>query len=281
MNRFNVALLQVDSQQDKAANLRKIGGFIDEAARRGADFVSMPEMCAYIARKPDESGNDGCLDNAESVPGPITEFMASKAREHGIWIHGGSIHERIDGAKKTYNTTVVYSPKGDIAAVYRKIHLYDVDVKGGVSYRESDAIEPGGEIVTFDTPYCRMGLAICYDIRFPEVFRILTLRGAKVIFNPAEFALYTGKDHWEALIRARAIENECYMVCAGQIGIKPTMHTYGRSIVVDPWGNVIAKASDKEGVLMAEIDVDYVDKLRTEVPCLSNRRPKTYVWPEN
>lgn len=121
-----------------------------------------------------------------------------------------------------------------------------------------------------------MGLAICYDIRFPEIYRILALRGAKVIFNPAEFALYTGKDHWESLIRARAIENQCYMICADQIGIKPAMHTFGRSLVVDPWGNVIAKASDKEGITIAEIDVDYVDKLRTEVPCLTNRRPAAY-----
>jgi predicted amidohydrolase len=235
----------------------------------------MPEMCTYIVGK---GADDKSSENAESIPGPTTEFMASKAREHNIWIHGGSIFQSISGEKKLYNTTVVYSPKGEIAAVYNKIHLYDVDVKNGITYKESDIIVSGDKIIDFDTEYCKMGLAICYDIRFPELFRILTLRGAKVIFNPAEFALYTGKDHWETLIRARAIENQCYMICAGQIGVKPTMHTYGRSLVVDPWGNTIAKASDKEGILLAEIDIDYVDKLRTEVPCLTNRRPKTYIW---
>ncbi|MDR3279671.1 MAG: carbon-nitrogen hydrolase family protein [Synergistaceae bacterium] len=272
MNSFNVALLQIDTQGDKAANLKKIGRFIDEAVKRGANFVTMPEMCTYIG---DEKG---AKENAENIPGPTTEFMASKAREHGIWIHGGSIYQSIHGENRMRNTTVVYSPKGEVAAVYDKIHLYDVDVKDGVTYRESDTIKPGGNIVSFDTEYCRMGLAICYDIRFPEIYRILTLRGSKVIFNPAEFALYTGKDHWESLIRARAIENQCYMICPNQIGIKPTMHTYGRSMVVDPWGNTIAKASDRECVIMAEIDIDYVDKLRNEVPCLTNRRPESYVW---
>jgi predicted amidohydrolase len=272
MNCFNVALLQIDTQGDKAANLKKIGGFIDAAVKKGAHFITMPEYSTYIGT------NEGAFENAESIPGPTTEFVASKAREHKVWIHGGSIYQVIPGEKKMYNTTVVYSPKGDIAATYSKIHLYDVDVKNGVSYKESDTIKPGEKIVDFESDYCRMGLAICYDIRFPEIFRILTLRGAKVIFNPAEFALYTGKDHWESLIKARAIENQCYMICAGQIGVKPGMHTFGRSLVVDPWGNVIAKASDKEGVLMAEIDIDYLDKLRTEVPCLTNRKPKTYIW---
>jgi predicted amidohydrolase len=272
VNRFNVALIQIDTQQDKAANLRKIGDFIDEAAGRGAQFVTMPEMCTFIG-----SGDDA-RTNAETVPGPTTEFMAGKAKEHKIWIHGGSFYEKIPGERRMYNTTTVYSPRGEIAAVYRKIHLYDVDVRGGVTYKESETIEPGAKIVSFDTDYCKMGLAICYDIRFPELYRILALRGVKVIFNPAEFALYTGKDHWESLIRARAIENQVYMVCADQIGVKPNIHTFGRSLVVDPWGNTIAKASDKEGILLAEIDMDYVDQLRMEVPCLSNRKPESYVW---
>jgi predicted amidohydrolase len=123
-----------------------------------------------------------------------------------------------------------------------------------------------------------MGLAICYDIRFPEIYRLLTLRGAKLIFNPAEFNIFTGKDHWECLVRARAIENVCYMVAPGQFGPKKTFHTYGRSIVVDPWGNVIAKASDRECVVMAEIDMSYADRMRDQVPCIKNRRPETYKW---
>lgn len=271
MNRFNVALIQMDSQQDKAANIAKVDKFIDEAVSRGANFITMPEMWTFIA------GKDGLVNgNDETIPGPVTEFLAAKAKEKKVWIHGGSMYQTVPGESRYYNTTVVYSPEGTIAATYNKIHLYDVDVKGGVYYKESDTIKPGDKIVDFDTEYCKMGLAICYDIRFPEIYRILALRGAKVIFNPAEFALYTGKDHWESLIRARAIENQCYMICADQIGIKPAMHTFGRSLVVDPWGNVIAKASDKEGITIAEIDVDYVDKLRTEVPCLTNIRPAAY-----
>ena len=273
MNCFNVALLQIDTQGDKTANLKKIGEFIDEAVAKDADFVSLPEMCSFAGKSAVEA-----VANAEPVPGPTTDFMAAKAREHGIWIHGGSIYEAIPGEDRTYNTTVVYNPKGEIVATYRKIHLFDVDLAGGVSHKESRTVRPGEEIALFDTEYCKMGLAICYDVRFPELFRILALRGAKVIFNPAQFALYTGKDHWEPLLRARAIENQCYMICAGQIGVKPNMQAYGRSLVADPWGNVIAKAGDRECVLMAEIDLDYLDKVRTELPSLGNRRPDTYVW---
>ena len=272
MNRFNVALLQIDTQQDKVANLKKIGEYIDEAVKRGAQFITMPEMCTYIGDNP------GAIANGEAVPGPTTDFMAAKAKEHRVWLHGGSIYESVPGETRLYNTSVVYSPVGEIVATYNKIHLYDVDVKDGISYKESDSIKPGERIVDFDTDYCKMGMAICYDIRFCELYKILALRGAKVIFNPAEFALYTGKDHWETLIRARAIENQCYMICADQIGVKPSMHTYGRSLVVDPWGNTIAKASDKECIVMAEIDIDYVDQLREQVPSLTNRRPQTYQW---
>lgn len=273
MSSFNIALLQLDTQGDKSANLKKIGAFIDEAASKGVQFITMPEMCTFVAKEHEE-----LLANAESIPGPTTQFMSDKAKKYGIWIHGGSIYESIPGERRLKNTTVVYNPKGEIVAKYSKIHLYDVEVKNGVSFKESDSIKPGDEIVSFDSDFGRMGLAICYDIRFCELYRILALRGAKVIFNPAEFALYTGKDHWESLIRARAIENVCYMVCADQIGVKPIFQTYGRSIVVDPWGNVIAKASDREGILYAEIDVDYVDKMREQVPCLTNRRPDTYKW---
>lgn len=270
MSKFYVALIQMDSQQDKAANVAKVDKFIDEAVDRGANFVTMPEMWTFVPEGNAIKGND------EPLPGPVTEFLCAKAKEKKIWIHGGSMYRTIPGESRFYNTTVVYSPKGEIAAVYNKIHLYDVDIKGGVSFRESDTVKPGEKIVDFDTEYCKMGLAICYDIRFPEIYRILALRGAKVIFNPAEFTLYTGRDHWESLIRARAIENECYMICADQIGAKPGVQTYGRSIVVDPWGNVIAKASDKEGIVIAEIDVDYVDKIRRELPSLTNRRPAAY-----
>ncbi len=228
---FNMALLQLDTQDDKAANLKRIGEMIDEAASKRAQFVCMPEMANYIGI------GDGPFQNAEDVPGgPTASLFREKAKQHGIWIHGGSIPERISGEKRVYNTTVVFNPKGEIVAKYRKIHLYDINVKNGISFMESDTIKAGDDIVNFDSEFGPMGLAICYDIRFPELYRLLTLRGAKLIFNPAEFNIFTGKDHWECLVRARAIENVCYMVAPGQFGPKKTFHTYGRSIVVDPWG---------------------------------------------
>ncbi len=270
---FNMALLQLDTQDDKAANLKRIGEMIDEAAGKRAQFVCMPEMANYIGI------GDGPFQNAEDVPGgPTADLFRDKAKQHGIWIHGGSIPERIPGEKRVYNTTVVFNPKGEIVAKYRKIHLYDINVKNGISFMESDTIKAGDDIVNFDSEFGPMGLAICYDIRFPEIYRLLTLRGAKLIFNPAEFNIFTGKDHWECLVRARAIENVCYMVAPGQFGPKKTFHTYGRSIVVDPWGNVIAKASDRECVVMAEIDMSYADRMRDQVPCIKNRRPETYKW---
>ncbi|HCL79304.1 MAG TPA: hydrolase [Synergistaceae bacterium] len=270
---FTMAMLQLDTQDEKKANLKQISEMIDEAASKRAQFVCLPEMANYIGI------GDGPFINAEDVPGGETSALyAEKAKKYGIWIHGGSITEKIPGDKHVYNTTVVVNPKGEFVAKYRKIHLYDIDVKDGVSFKESDSIKAGDEIVTFNSDFGPMGLAICYDIRFPELFRLLTLRGAKLIFNPAEFNLFTGKDHWENLVRARAIENVCYMVAPGQFGPKKTFHTYGRSIVVDPWGNVIAKASDRACVVTAEIDMGYVDTMRAQLPCIKNRRPDTYKW---
>jgi len=270
---FNMALLQLDTQDDKATNLKRIGEMIDEAATKRAQFVCMPEMANYIGI------GDGPYQNAEDIPGgPTTDLFRNKAKQHSLWIHGGSIPERIPNEKRVFNTTIVVNPKGEIVAKYRKIHLYDINVKNGVSFMESDTIKAGDEIVNFDSEFGPMGLAICYDIRFPELFRLLTLRGAKLIFNPAEFNIYTGKDHWEPLLRARAIENVCYMVAPAQFGPKKTFHTYGRSMVVDPWGNIIAQAGDRECVVMAEIDMNSVDQMRDQVPCLKNRRPDAYVW---
>lgn len=272
MKRFNMALLQVDTQDDKQANLKRISEMVDEAASKNAHFICLPEMVTYIGV------GDGPAQNAESIPGTTTELYCSKAKEHGIWLHGGSFYETVPGENRFYNTTVVVNPKGEIVATYRKIHLYDIEVKDGISFKESDTVKPGSDIVDFESDFGPMGLAICYDIRFPELYRLLALRGAKLIFNPAEFNLFTGKDHWEPLLRARAIENVCYMVAPGQFGPKKTFHTYGRSLVVDPWGNVIAKASDRECIVMAEIDMSYVDHMRAQVPCIQNRRPDTYKW---
>lgn len=270
MNKYLAAAIQIDTQSDKAENLSKIEHYIDQAATRGAALVGMAEMVNYIG---DEAGE---RENAESIPGETIDRLAAKARQHGIWLHCGSIFERIEGSDKLYNTSVILSPEGEIAGKYRKIHLFDVDVKDGPSFKESNTKKPGDQVVVVPTPLGAIGLSICFDMRFPELYRIMTLRQARVIFVPAEYTLMTGKDHWEPVLRTRAIENQVYIIAPGQMGVKPTFPTYGRSIIIDPWGNVTAKMSDREGIIMSEIDLDYLESVRKQVPCLNNRRPDLY-----
>jgi predicted amidohydrolase len=215
------------------------------------------------------------------VPGPLTEQLAERARRHGIYLHAGSFYELVEGDPRVRNTTVVFDPAGEIVARYSKIHMFDVDLAGGVSYRESAVVAPGEEIVTFEMDGVRVGLAICYDLRFPELFRILALRGAEVIILPAAFTMTTGKDHWETLIRARAIENQVYMVAPGQVGSYDGAHwCYGRSMVVDPWGTVLATAPDLPTVVTATIDRERLQTVRRQIPSLANRVPERYAWPE-
>ena len=270
-----VALVQMNSQDDPQANLAAALSGIDHAAESGARLVTLPEVWTYLG--PD-SGN---VDAAVPVPGPLTEILAKRARDHGIYLHAGSILEQIPGENRTYNTTVVFDPTGEIIATYRKIHLFDVDLESDTSYRESATVKAGDEVVTFDLDGMRVGLAICYDLRFPELFRILALRGAQAIILPAAFALATGKDHWETLIRARAIENGLFMIAPGQVGVHPPgLRCYGRSMVVDPWGLVIAQASDVPQVLATTLDFSLVERVRGQVPSLANRQPERYHWPE-
>jgi predicted amidohydrolase len=272
---LSVALVQMNSQDDKQVNIEAALSGIDEAAARGARLVALPEVWTYLG--PDEGNRDA----AEPIPGPLTTVLADRARQHGIYLHAGSILERVDGEPKVFNTTVVFDPAGDIIATYRKIHLFDVDLESDTSYRESATVGAGEEIVTFDLDGVTVGLAICYDLRFPELFRILALKGARAIILPAAFALATGKDHWETLIRARAIENGLYMLAPGQVGTHPPgLRCYGRSMVVDPWGLVVAQASDAPSVLSSQVDVSLVERIRGQVPSLANRRPDRYQWPD-
>ncbi len=272
MKKYLVAAIQIDSQNDKALNVSKIEHYIDQAAARGATLIGMPEMVNYIG---DEEGE---REKAEPIPGETIDRWAKKAKEHAIWLHCGSILERIEGSNKVYNTSVLLSPQGEIAGQYRKIHLFDVNVTDGPSFMESNTKRPGSEIVVVSTPLGNIGLSICYDMRFPELYRILMLRKAQVAFVPAAYTLMTGKDHWEPILRARAAENQMYIVAPAQIGVKPAFQTYGRSLIVDPWGTVIAKMHDREGFIMSEIDPEYLESVRKQVPCLSNRRPDLYDW---
>jgi predicted amidohydrolase len=270
-----VGVVQTNSRDNKDANIAEALAGIDRAARMGAQFVSLPETWTYLG---EGTGDEAA---AEKIPGNLTQVLADKAREHSIWLHAGSMLEKVDDHDKLYNTTVVFDPVGDIVARYRKIHLFDVDLAGISSYRESDSIEPGDEIVTFDLNGTRVGLAICYDLRFPELFRILALSGAEVIMLPAAFTLMTGKDHWEPLIRARAIENSVFMVAAAQVGDHPPgRQCYGRSMVVDPWGVVLAQAGDIPTVIIATMELDEISRVRGQVPSLKNRMPERYLWPD-
>jgi deaminated glutathione amidase len=272
VNVMRVGLCQINSQSDKEHNLRRAGGLIDEAAGRGARLIALPEYVDYLGPA------EGKQDIAEPIPGPTTERFAAKAREHGVYILGGSIVERSDVDGKFYNTSTLFDPNGDLIATYRKIHLFDIDISGNVSANESSKILPGEDVVTAQVDGHMVGLTICYDLRFPELYRMLAVDGAEIIFVPAAFTEFTGKDHWHTLLKARAVENQCFIVAPGQFGAHEPNNAkcYGHSLVVDPWGTFLVDAPNQEGVVVADLDFDYLHKIRTQVPSLANRRPAAY-----
>lgn len=273
---LNVAVVQLNTGDDKAANVAAALEGVDRAAATGARFVLLPETWTYMGP------NEGVAVAAESIPGPLTDLLAERARRHGIYLHAGSFFEAAPGEPRAFNTTVVFDPAGEIIARYRKIHLFDVDLAGDASYRESATVAPGDEIVTVEIDGFTVGLTICYDLRFPELFRILALRGADAIIVPAAFAMTTGRDHWEILLRARAIENTAYVVAPAQVGVHPPGRAcYGRSQVIDPWGVVLAKAPDRPIVITATLDLAALRDVRRQIPSLANRMPDRYAWPDD
>ena len=270
MNKFTVAVLQLDSQDDVQKNLDTVVSFIEEAAARGAKLITMPESMNYVG-----------LDNAghaEEIPGgPTFQLMSEQAKKYGVWLHCGSIYEKNLNDPRPFNSTMVIDPRGNLAAKYHKIHPFDVVIPNGPVNRESERICPGDEIVTVDTGEVgHLGLSICYDMRFAEMYRIMALEGAQILLMPADFTMPTGKDHWETILRTRAIENGCYVVAPAQYGVKPEFQAYANSLVVDPWGNVIARASNHPQVITAEIDLDYLQQVRRQIFTLENRRPDVY-----
>lgn len=270
LRKYKIAVVQLDSQNNKGENLKIACRCIDEAAAEGVRLVSFPEMMNLSGENIGEGGGH------ETIPGYTTEILMAKAREHGIYIHSGSFCEKIPGGEKAYNTSVIIDPEGEIIARYRKLHAFDVTLPDGTVCDESARVHPGDEIVTVDTALGKLGMSICYDIRFPELYRIMALDGAQVIFTPASFTMPTGKDHWEPILRTRAIENGCYIVSPGQIGKKVHFTAYGNSMVVDPWGTVVSRARDTVGIIYAEIDLDYEDAIRAKIPSLANRRADVY-----
>jgi deaminated glutathione amidase len=271
---LRVACVQLTSRSDKTANLEKTEQLVTKAAATGADFVVLPEKWNAIG---DAEALDAAAETLET--GESVAAMAGWARTHGITLVGGSITERREGREKLSNTSVVFDSGGSIVGIYRKIHLFDVDV-GGHVYRESDAEEPGDEPVVVDVEGWRAGLTVCYDVRFPELYRILALRGAELVTVPAHFTLYTGKDHWELLLRARAVENQYYVVAAAQVGETLSGRlSFGRSLIADPWGTVVATAPDEETVITAELDRRRLEEVRAKLPSLASRQAAAYRWP--
>ena len=265
--KFLAAAVQMLAGDDKAANLAEAERWIRAAVARGAQVVALPEVFLWRGEKKRER------EFAEPVPGPTSGVMAGWARELGIYLLGGSMLEEISGSPKAYNTSLFFDPSGKLLASYRKIHLFDVDLANGVSARESDTRAFGDGIVVAQTGLCDMGLSVCYDLRFPELYRALVAKGARLIFVPSAFTAYTGQAHWETLLRARAIENQVYIVAPDQFGKSAkSFETYGHSMIVDPWGKVIAVRPDGPGIVMAEIDLDYLAKIRAELPALDHRK---------
>ncbi|MGN9779709.1 carbon-nitrogen hydrolase family protein [Micromonospora sp. H33] len=264
---MRVAVCQLNARDDRKANLAAAEVLLERAAAGGADLAVLPEYVDYL-------GPAAGLPDPEPVDGEVGQFFAGVTQRLGMWVIVGSVHERGPDSEHTYNTSLVFDRSGTLAATYRKIHLYDVEIPGRVSYLESATVAPGAQPVVVDVEGLRVGLSICYDLRFPELYRQLaTDGGAQLLVVPAAFMLHTGRDHWEVLLRARAIENQCFVAAAGQTGDhEPGRTCFGRSMVVDPWGLVLTQVPDGQGVAIADLDLDRLRAIRAELPSLANRR---------
>jgi len=266
MERFLGAVVQMASGADRAANVARATALAREAARRGARLIVLPEVFAWRGTADDPSA-------AETIPGPTTAAMATLARELGVLLCMGSILEAVPGKGRRYNTSCLIDAAGTIIGTYRKIHLFDVALPGRVAVQESATRLAGESAVVAPTSLATVGMSICYDLRFPELYRRLATEGAEVLVVPSAFTFPTGAAHWEVLCRARAIENQCYLLAANQTGASPHGHRdYGNSMIVDPWGTVLARLGDDEGVAVAELDGAQLARVRTELPALTHRR---------
>jgi predicted amidohydrolase len=272
MSRLVIAAVQMQSGIDKEQNLSMTERLVDEAVEKGARMIALPEHFSF----------GGTLrlqrENAEPIPGPTVDRLRKKASTARVYLVGGSLAERSEETERVFNTSVLIDPRGDITATYRKIHLFDLEMGDQTVIRESDFFEPGNSIVAVKTEYGVVGLTICYDLRFPEIYRALAVKGANIIFVVSSFMASTGRDHWEPLLRARAIENQVFIAAPNQIGPIPgtDLVRYGHSAIVDPWGNMLSEASDTDGVITAEIDFDYLTMVRRQLPSLAGRRPEVY-----
>lgn len=267
---MRVTVVQMNSRDDKAANLERARTLLEAAiARERPDLVALPETFAMIG-----GSREARLASAETFPdGEACGMLREIARRHGVFVHGGSMFERTP--EGLFNSTIVFDRQGREIARYRKIHLFDVVTPDGRVYRESETFARGREIVTFEADGLRVGLSICYDLRFGELYRRLAEAGAEVLMVPAAFTLQTGKDHWEVLLRARAVETQCYVVAPAQWGPFPAVGeerwNYGHAMIVGPWGHVLAQVQDGEGFATAELDKDYLRRIRRDLPVGAHR----------
>ncbi|MBM7614906.1 carbon-nitrogen hydrolase family protein [Alkaliphilus hydrothermalis] len=270
MIKFKVAVIQMQISTIKSQNLKKVKEMILRAMEEySPQMVVLPEMfnCPYE--------NKYFPLFAEEYPGETTNMLSNLAKELQIYIIGGSIPEK-DG-EQIYNTSFSFNPTGAMLGRHRKMHLFDINVEGGVSFRESDTLGAGGSITVIDTEYCKIGVAICYDMRFPELMRLMALEGAEVIILPAAFNMTTGPAHWHELIKVRALDNQVYFVAASPArDLEASYHAYGHSKIVNPWGDTVVAADEKEGIICGEIDLEFVDKIRQQLPLLKHRRIDRY-----
>jgi predicted amidohydrolase len=274
---IRVACVQLNTRADRSANVLAAAALVEEAAAAGAQIVALPETWAY------KGPGEGIHATAEPPGGPSNAALAEVTARHGAWLLAGSVYEPSPVPGRVYNTSALFGPDGALRAVYRKIHLFDA-VSGTVAYRESDDLLAGTEVVTAsvepaapERTRVTVGLSICYDLRFPELYRALALGGAQILFVPAAFTAHTGEAHWELLLRARAVENGCFVVAPNQVGEHlPGRECFGNSMVVDPWGTVVARVESGVGICVADLDLGRVAEVRAQLPSLANRRPEAY-----
>jgi predicted amidohydrolase len=268
-----VAAVQMTSTDDVGRNLATVRRLVRRAADAGARLVGLPENFAFLGSDLDHRLSIAEPLDAPGSPGPILGAMADLARDSGVHLLLGGFPEQSAEPGHIHNTSVLLAPSGAVAATYRKIHLFDVDLPGGAHFRESDAVAAGSEPVVATLPFGLVGLSVCYDLRFPELYRALAARGARVLAVPSAFTAETGKDHWHVLLRARAIENQAFVVAPAQFGAHGGKRaSYGHALIVDPWGVVLAECGNHEGVAVADLDLGYQDQVRRSLPCLRHRK---------
>lgn len=269
MDKLKIAVCQMEVIEKKEENLKKAKDMIKEASANGADLVVLPEMfnCPY--------DNSFFPKYAEAFLDTTTKFLSQLAEEEGIYIVGGSIPE--NEGDKIYNTSYTFDRNGKLINKYRKMHLFDVDIEDGISFRESDTLGSGNNIMVFDTEFCKIGIAICYDMRFPELMRLMTIKGAEIIIVPAAFNMTTGPAHWHSLAKIRALDNQVYFVAASPSRkLDSSYVAFGHSLIVDPWGDIISEGDEKEIIIYGDIDLSRIKKIRNQLPLLKHRRIDLY-----